>query len=206
MNHFITIVGPQSSGKTTALEYLRKKYPKWHFVEEINPYTIASRDHLGGAYSNEELQIKISEITLIKIRSIENSYNPVSIIESGIGNLIYTRFFSSKKLAEEYFEKFYNEYDKLNPFIIFIDTKPEVSFLRRKEKYIERIKKQGMTNPKQFSNSLNKYEKIIYDLYPHWIKFYEKLPYPKFLIKNSYISEAKFFQEVDKAVSSILSY
>ena len=205
MSIFVTIAGPQSSGKTTALEHLRKKHSDWFFIEDINPYTIAGENHPGGAYTSEELEIKISEIVLAKIASVKNRYNQNSAIEAGIFHLVFMKFFGRKKLVDLFYPQYTNLYNDLNSFIIFIDTKPEVSFSRRKEIYIERIKKMGITDKKLFASKLKKYQDIVFRLYPHWLKFYEKIPYPKVSIKNSDISKQQFLNEIDREVKSFLS-
>lgn len=202
MSHFITIAGPQSSGKTTALDHLKKKYPDWFFIEDINPYTIAGENHPGGAYTSEELEIKISEIVLAKVRNIKQRYNQNSAIETGIFHLVFMKFFGRKKLMDLFYPQYTSLYNELNSFIIFIDTNPKVSFARRKEKYIVRIKRIGITDKKKFESMLKKYQDIVFRLYPHWLKFYEKITYSKVLIKNSYISKQQFLNEIDRAVKS----
>jgi len=108
------------------------------------------------------------------------------------------KFFGRKKLVDLFYPQYTNLYNELNSFIIFIDTKPEVSFARRKEIYIERIKKMGVTDKKLFASKLKKYQDI-------WLKFYEKIPYPKVSIKNSDISKQQFLNEIDREVKSFLS-
>lgn len=205
MNHFITIAGPQSSGKTTAFNHLREKHKDWYFVEEINPYTIAGSDHPGGAYTDKELEIKITEVELAKIQAIRFDYSKVALIETGIFHSIYTQFFGGKKLADQYLEKYNQIYSDFNSFVIFIDTKPEVSFLRRKEKYLARIKKRGITEAKETNKVLKKYENIIYRLYPIWTRLYEKIDFPKITIKNSYKTKDEFLAEIDDTIKSLLS-
>lgn len=55
MTTLIIIAGPQSSGKTTAFEFLRKKYPSFRFIPETNMYSVADRNHRGAAYVTKEL-------------------------------------------------------------------------------------------------------------------------------------------------------
>lgn len=205
MAQFITIAGPQSSGKTTALEFLKKKYPKWYFVEDINPYNVAGENHPGGAYTSEELEIKISEIVLVKIKKLLGEISINSATEMGIFHSVYMKFFGRKHLYDHYYDKYLELYNSLNSHIIFIDTEPKVSFARRRDKYIQRIEKMGITDEKEMVSRLKKYESIIYKLYPYWIKFYEKLPFPKTVIKNSYLSRENFLKEIDRIVSSLLT-
>lgn len=205
MAHFITIAGPQSSGKTVAINHLKKKHPKWYFMEVIDPYTIGGMDHAGAAYTDRDLQKSLLKIELIKINSMHKKTNPVLIAEMGIMRLVYASHFYDKKLANEYFEQYVDAYESFNSHIIFIDTKPEQSFSRRRNKYIERIKNRGIKDKKKFDKALKKYEDTIFRLYPHWLKLFNKIPFPKTIIKNSHISEAEFLSEIDKTVGRIIS-
>lgn len=203
MAHFITIAGPQSSGKSTAINYLKKKYPKWYFLETIDPYTIGGMEHAGAAYTDRDLQINLMKIELIKINAMKNKNKSMFIAELGIFRLVYAHYFYHKKLADEYFDPYIQAYDDYDSHIIFIDTKPEISFKRRKNAYVERIKNRGIKDKKVFDRTLKKYQDTIFRLYPHWLRFYNKLRYPKTIIQNSYISEQEFLTEIDKVVNSI---
>ncbi len=204
MSIFITIAGPQSSGKTTAINFLRKKHDSWYFVDPIDPYTVASKNHRGGIYADKNLQINMMEIELIKIRNLEKKYNPVFVIESGIFRLVYANYYYNKKLAVEYQPRYMRLYNELNPYVIFINTPPEVSFVRRKERYVERIMRSGINDNVKFQKELEKYKKTIYKLYPHWQKFYQKIPYPKTVIENSKLEEHEFIKKIDRTISSLL--
>jgi deoxyadenosine/deoxycytidine kinase len=205
MAHFITIAGPQSSGKSTAVDHLKKKYPNWYFLETIDPYTIGGMEHSGAAYTDRDLQINMMKIELIKINAMKNKNNPMFVAELGIFRLVYAHYFYHKKLADEYFEPYLQAYDAFDSHLIFIDAKPEISFQRRKKSYVERIKNRGVKDKKSFDKSLKKYQDTVYHLYPHWLRFYEKLRYPKTLIKNSYISEQEYLTEIDRVVNSVRS-
>lgn len=204
MSHFITIAGPQSSGKTTAFNYLQEKYPDWYFVDEINPFTVVDKDHMGGAFVNEDLETKLLEIDLAKVKAVINSYNPIAIIETGILHVVYGEFFINNKLAKEYFEKYNRLYQELNSYIIYIDTRPEVSFQRRKAEYLNRIKKRNINTPKEIQTALIKYQNTIYKLYPIWQKFYKRLKFPSKIINNSYKTQEVFLKEIEKTIQNLL--
>ena len=51
----LIIAGPQSSGKTSAFNHLKSKYTNFHYQEEINPYSLAGKNHPGGAFTTNEL-------------------------------------------------------------------------------------------------------------------------------------------------------
>lgn len=205
MSHFITIAGPQSSGKTTAMNFLKEHYKNWYFIDEINPYTVVGKDHFGANYTDKDLQINLLEIELIKLNSIESKYNSIYFDETGIFRLVYADYFYNKKLAKDYYPKYFKFYSETKSNIIFINTEPEISFFRRKDLYRERIKRMNVKNKKEYNMIFNKYKKTIMELYPLWLKFYEKLPFSKFMVNNSEISENLFLKEIDKTVQMILS-
>lgn len=104
-----------------------------------------------------------------------------------------------------FYKRYVDIYKKYNPIIIFLDTKPRVSWRRRKPYYLERIKKSGITDVKEKQKMLKKYRQTIDDLYPLWLKWYKKFPFEKYMIKNSYKSYKKFVDEVFDTFSSISS-
>lgn len=205
MNYFITIAGPQSSGKTTALKHLQEKHKDWIFVEEINPYTVTGANHPGGAYVDSDLETNIIKIQLAKMEAIKDRLDQMAVAETGIGHVVYTQFFVGKKIADKFYDDYIRLYNGLNPFIIFIDTTATISFERRKNKYEKRIKERGIVKKKEAEGALKKYRNTIFDLYPLWIKFYEKLPYPKVKIENSSLNQGKFLNELDRVISELLS-
>ena len=204
MTHFITIAGPQSSGKTTALNYLKDKHPDWVFIEDINPYTISGENHKGAAYVDRELEAKILEVQLLKLQPIRNIYGRNSVAETGIFHLVYGSFFGRKKLTRLYEPNFFKLYQELNSLIVFIDTTPEVSFERRKEAYKKRVEALGINNFKNANFMLKKYKNTIYKLYPYWHKFYEKLQFPKIIIENSNISKGQFLEKIEATIKKLL--
>ncbi len=205
MNYFITIAGPQSSGKTTALKHLQTEKKDWYFVEEINPYTIAGINHPGAAFVDRDLEINLVKIELAKISSLKDRVQQNVAVETGIGHVVYTQFFAGKPIADQFYNDYLRLYNDLNPFLIFIDTRPEVSFSRRQKNYEERIKNKGITGKKDKEKTLKKYRDIIFELYPLWLKFYEKFPYPKVKIENSVLNREKFLNELNGVVNSLLS-
>ncbi|MFZ6034603.1 MAG: deoxynucleoside kinase [Patescibacteria group bacterium] len=204
MAQFITIAGPQSSGKTTAVNHLRRKHPDWYFLDVVDPYTIGGMQHAGAAYTDRDLQTNIMKVELMKLNAMKNKVNPVFLAEMGIFRLVYARYFYGKGLPDEFFDQYINAYEAFDPYLVFIDTKPEISFHRRKNRYIERIKNRGITDKKKFDKMLKKYQDTVFHLYPYWLKFYDRIRFPKTLIKNSYISEQEFLNEIDKAVNGFV--
>lgn len=204
MTHFITIAGPQSSGKTTALEYLRKKHPNWFFIEDINPYTVAGENHLGAAYTDKMLEAKILEIVLIKLKGIVNKYGQTSVAENGIFHLVFGQFLGEKDFIKEYIPKFIHLYHQLNSFIIFVDTLPEISYIRKKDYYLDKIRKSGITDDKQTAFMLKKYKDTIYKLYPYWRRLYDKLQMPKTIIDNSNLTKRQFLTRIESAINNLL--
>ena len=194
MIKLIIIAGPQSSGKTTVFNLLRQKYPVHHYLEEINPYTLVGKDHPGAAFTNGELEIKLVNHELKILETLSSWLDPPAgeagrtkmvIVETGIFHLVYLEKFAGKALANRHYQKYLKLHQFFKPQIIFIDTKPEVSWRRRKDNYLARIRKSGITNPTEIYKRLNKYQTNLYHLYPLWLKYYQKLPFEKIMIKNS---------------------
>lgn len=205
MNYFITIAGPQSSGKSTALKHIQEKHKDWYIIEEINPYTIAGKNHPGAAFVNRDLEITLTKTDLAKIGAVKNKIDSNVVIETGIAHIVYSQFFAGKRVADQFYNDYLKLYNDLNPFLIFIDTNPKTSFSRRKSKYEERIKRKGIVGVKNKAKIMKKYKKTIFNLYPLWLKFYEKFPYPKVKVENSQINKEEFLAQLDNVIASLLS-
>lgn len=200
---FITISGPQSSGKSTVFKYLSKKYSRRgiKFVEEINPYEHTKTDH-PKYLSTYGIQEVLTKKTLAVMKKLGNKTNIV--METGPMQIVYIDKYSNPKKAEEYFSKYVEISKKLNPFIIFIDTKPGISFKRRRKVYEERIDRHKMIHKKK--EILKQYEEKIYDLYPLWHKWFKRYPFEKKIIKNSYKKEKQYIKEVEDVIKSLLNH
>lgn len=203
----IVIAGPQSSGKTTSLNLLKQKYPNFNYLEEINPYNITNNNHQGAAFVNKNMQINIANIDIRRTKNIlvdqlshdrgnNGKTNNAYIIETGIFGLVYFERLMEIKNTDIYYKKYLSIYKKFDPIIIFIDTKPTISWKRRKPIYLKRIKDNGIIAPSDKKAALKKYRQIIYDLYPLWLKYYNKVPFDKYMIKNSNKSYSRFKQEL----------
>lgn len=199
----LIIAGPQSSGKTTVFELLKKKYAKIKFIPEINPYAIAGNNHLGGAFVDAKLDKKIVDISIKKIAVVNKSYKTVCV-ETGPFHIAWLAENTDQKTVDVYFLKYLKALKPFEPTILFIDTKPAVSFRRRKNIYLSRIKKAGINDRREKKRMLNKYENKIKRLYPLLIKYYKKLPFAKIMIRNSYKSFRQFKNEVYEAAEKFI--
>lgn len=190
----LIIAGPQSSGKTTAFNYLKSKYPDYHYQEEINPYYLAGKNHGGAAFTTNELELKLVEADLQMLCSLKNKklngYKGI-ICETSIFHLVYTENFCGLKTADEYLKKYLLLHDNFDSYLLFIDTKPEVSWRRRYPNYLTRTKSNGGIE------ALEKYQNTIYKLYPIWLKWYDRIPFKKQTIRNSFITKETFIEKID---------
>lgn len=198
----LVIAGPQSSGKSTAFRYLQKIYKKVNFVPEVNPVTIVGNSHFGGAFADRKIQKIIAGITLQKLAEFSRTNN-IYISETSIFGAVYYEKICGEKEANDYLEKLINICKKFKIIIIFIDTKPQISWSRRKNIYLKRIKHIKKASEKK--KMLDIYKKNLFDLYPIWLKYYHLFPYQKFMIKNNRKSFSKFIKEVETKVAEILT-
>lgn len=189
------IAGPQSSGKTTILKYLKKKFPYFLFINETNQYSLLNKNHLGGAFVTREIEEQIVKADIKKVEEIDRSLKHI-VIETGIMHCAYLEVFMSKTDARSYFHKYIQAHKGLHPILIFIDTKPQVSWNRRRRTYIERIIQAGVIDSFKKKEMLAKYKRNIENLYPLWIKYYKKIPFEKYMIKNSNKTWEKFEREI----------
>jgi len=198
------IAGPQSSGKTTLFNFLKKKIKNAVFLEEINPFTLVGKKHLGGAFVDLKIEKQIINEDLKRLKKIisQKSKKELVIEETGIFHLIYLKKLANEEIRAHYFQKYFRLYNKIIPLIIFIDTKPQISWRRRKQIYLSRLK--NITDQKQKKLMLKKYQEKIFELYPQWRWLYRYLPFRKVIIKNSHKKKRDFLKETLKIVDLFL--
>jgi len=196
----ITIAGPQSSGKTTVCQMVKLKHPEWNYLEETNPYTLTDGNHPGAAFTTKKLELQIVNEDIRKIKKI-NRLSDINLIETGIMHLMYLEAMINKKTADRYFDSYLKAHEGLKTIIIFIDTKPEISWLRRKNKYKTRV--EGFDCPSDKKKALQKYKDAIFRFYPLWIKWLDRIPFEKYVISNSQSSYAEFQRKILDAVSKV---
>lgn len=196
----IVIAGPSSSGKSTLFNLVGKKYPSVHLLHETNPYTLVGNRHLGGAFVDHSLEIKITEASIKRLKSIFKQ-NKLIVIESDIFHLSYVKKMCDKKTLNRYRKQFYELYNKLHATIVFIDTKPHISFQRRRPIYLKRV---AHKDPKTQREMMNTYRSNIFTMYPLLKELYDELPFEKIMIKNSYKSQLQFLKESLNKIHAIL--
>lgn len=204
MRKLITIAGPQSSGKTTLLNFLKKKYKHILLIDEVNPRSLTKNKNFGAADTKADLEKKLIEKDIENINKIKSKTGLV-IIESGIYHCVYGEYFIDRQAANYFFRKYLETYKKFGSYTLFIDTKPIISWNRRKFEYLRRIRNNGITNKKEVSKQLGKYKKIIFDLYPIWKKYYKKISFEKRSINNDRLSIKNFLNKADNIIAKFLS-
>lgn len=203
MTKLVIVAGPQASGKTTARNYLQKKHPSWQFIPDSNPKTVTGKKYFGAINATSELETRILESDLKNMRNVDNK-SKIIITETGILHCVYAERFLYKKLAEVYFNRYIKTYKKFDVYIIFINTVPEVSWIRKEKDYIKRIKNKGIFDEIEFKKHLDEYKSMIEYLYQHWLEYFNKIPYRKIIVENSYIKKQLFLEKVDKTVQAFV--
>lgn len=208
----IVIAGPQSSGKSTLFQALKKRFPKNIFLEEINPYLLTGHKHFGAAFVDRNLQLCICNTDIQRTKKILSNHFPYDrsinsktyIIETGIFGLAYLEKIIGVRKTNTYQKQYFVLYKKFNPVVIFIDTKPTISWKRRKEKYLNRLLNKGIKNKKSVNKMMMKYKKNLFDMYPLFIKYYQRIPFEKYMIKNSYHDKKTFEKQIMTLLQSII--
>jgi len=208
MGKIVVIAGPQSAGKTTATNFLANKYKdKVKFYDEMNQYKLfPEKTKLGGVVVDEEMERAIHEADIKRTRKIVKEEEK-ALIETAMFHLVY----HEKLIGREFYELADREYrevfEGVSLKVIFIDTKPEVSFRRRKPVYEARIEREikekgwvGEAASEFRKMMLEKYKRRMEENYPGWRRVYEEIDYAreKIIIENNERSQEDFLAEVDK--------
>jgi len=204
----VVIAGPQSAGKTTATGFLANRHKdKVKFYDEVNQYKLfPEKTKLGGVVVDEKMERAIHEADIERTRKIVKEEKR-SLIETAMFHLVY----HEKLIGREFYELADREYrevfEGVDLRIIFIDTKPEVSFRRRRPIYEARIEREikekgwiGRVASEFRRMMLEKYKKRMEENYPWWKRVYEEIDYAqeKIVIENNERSQEDFLAEVDR--------
>jgi|GEM_PF-3969045 len=197
MAKLFVIAGPPASGKSTLIKLLKNPYPSWRFV--VNDFF----DFLPILKKKEELEKNFEQDLrlIVKIKVQKNT-----VIENGPLNAVYYHHFLGAKKAERYFLKSIKIYKKLNPLIFFIDTKPEISFRRQQESFLQILAENNIDKVETINRYLSLYQKALYDLYPLFEHYLKKLPFEVTGIKNSYIGQDEFVRESFLILQKVILY
>lgn len=210
---FVILAGPQSSGKTTAFNYLQKIYSDnldSHY--ELNQTNVFQGVDMGCIAVTSNMEEKICFADIERVRSLVE-VDKVQLYETAMFHLVY-----SQLLAPRVYSNLRGEYKKSfaphNLHIIFIDTPPDTTFARRKHIYEERIDKaiqkgetDGLDSVAYKDRMLTKYKKRMVDLYPHWHSVLQEIDYADSttIINNNHDSKEKFLQDLKNSFEQIIS-
>lgn len=201
---YICLAGPQSSGKTKALKILSKKFKNIRPHSEINPFVMTNNNHLGGVFVDGSLERKIIKADIKRLAWLTQARKrEIHLVETGLFHLVYAQ----EKLKDEELEEFKNQYQnslkRFNVGTLFIDTKPQISWARRRGYYLKRTRAEikrrrlnGVEAKKFREKMMKKYKNRIFALYPLWLKTYSSLPYSKVKISNNSKSLPAFEKKV----------
>jgi len=204
MKRLVTIAGPQSSGKTTLFKHLSSVLSDTVFLSETNPASVSNNMSLGALQTTRNLEKMIIAKDIETIKNTTSDKN--TIIETGIFHCAFASFFLGKKESDDFFYDYLRAQAKWQSLLIFIKCLPETSFLRRKNKYLQRIRDTGITSENQISKKMNLYKKVIFEMYPQHLSCYRKYPLEKTAIENDDLTESNFLKKALTVINSFLLY
>jgi thymidylate kinase len=128
------------------------------------------------------LEYKIIEEDLKRLKDIEETEKNKEIIyvdETSIFSLAHSGLHNIE--TKPYFNEYLDVLKKLNPKILFLDVKPEISWLRRKSRYEKRVENMHEDEKKEAMNGFRTYLNYVY---PELIKMFWQIDLPKVRITN----------------------
>lgn len=186
MARVFIVAGPPASGKTIFIKTLKNPHPSWRFL------TASHFDLLPFFLSEKEIEENLKKDKEL-IRKLDPKKN--TVVENSLFNAVFYHRFLKAETAKDFFNQAYKKYQKLNPLIIFFDTKPEISWRRQQKVFLDELKKQNINQEKEINHYLTLYQKTLFDLYPLWFNYLDKLSFEKIVIRNSYINEEEFIRQ-----------
>jgi len=189
---YILIAGPQASGKSTAVRFLGEILPKAVVHNECGAFVLSSMRGSGGAFVTEDMERKILECELGKLRGIVDG---VHVDETGIFSVAHARALGFSELAEEFLPRILDELGRFDVRVIFVDTDSAISWERRKHVYIDR----GFS-----SDEMEKARAKIDRTEGELMRFYENSSFEKVLIENNSSDLIEFRGKIEKTINQIL--
>ena len=199
------------AGKTTAAKILKKTFKNILYHPEINQYTLMNKNHVGGAFVGRAIEKKINKASFKRLKAIiEDGRDMFNLIETDIFHCVFAKLLGEKQMAEENERKYQEFYQKTNAGIFFINTKPQISWARRRNYYLKRALKtikdqklKGVQAKKRREEMMKKYKECIFNLYSLWSEMYDRLSYPKIKIPNNGQSLRIFEKKVVNGFSKL---
>jgi thymidylate kinase len=184
---YLIIAGPQASGKTTTKNYLEKRCKDCNnnnviFLQETRSIINRKYNPFGALTITRDLEYKIIEEDLKRLKDIEETEKNKEIIyvdETSIFSLAHSGLHNIE--TKPYFNEYLDVLKKLNPKILFLDVKPEISWLRRKSRYEKRVENMHEDEKKEAMNGFRTYLNYVY---PELIKMFWQIDLPKVRITN----------------------
>ena len=184
---YLIIAGPQASGKTTTKNYLEKRCNDCNnknviFLQETRSIINRKYNPFGALTITRDLEYKIIEEDLKRLKDIEETEKNKEIIyvdETSIFSLAHSGLHNIE--TKPYFKEYLDVLKKLNPKILFLDVKPEISWLRRKEKYEKKVADMGED---ERGEAMKEFRIYLDYVYPELIKMFEQINIPKARITN----------------------
>jgi len=186
---YLIIAGPQAAGKTTAIRLIREQGKNPVFDEDMEFCFFKE----GRAIINSKYSLKgaVSITRLDEIEAIELDLRRMSQLQEGIENRCYfdeSNIFTLSHASmrhipiRSYFDDYCSLLEKLNTGIIFLDITPEISWGRRKRRYIKRV--ENLPSREQ-EKMLAGYKNYISSVYNRLLNLYEMIRFPKIRIDAS---------------------
>lgn len=192
MAEFIIIAGPQASGKSTVITKLseqcrnvfpllsrtKKGFPILFPLQESRQIIVHQNILLGAIFMTPEQEIEVVQCDLRRmdlILSREDDRSLVYLDECNIFTIAHAAAHGVTQISE-FWQEYLARLEKLEAKVIFLDVPPETSWLRRKQRYEERLIYFPET---QYAGIMDRYHEYINRLYPELLEVYEKIPLPK---------------------------
>lgn len=192
MIEYVIIAGPQAAGKSTVITQLSEQYrnivpflsraskkiPTLLPLQESRQIVIHKNVLFGAIFMSPEDEEEVVQCDLKRMDLIwtrQDSQSLIYLDECNIFTIAHATAHGVTKIdifRKEYIQRL----EKLNAKVVFLDIPPEVSWIRRKRRYEERL----VYFPEdQHEAIMIRYKDYIERLYPGLLSLYDELQFPK---------------------------
>ena len=180
---YMVIAGPQAAGKTTIITFIKKDNRNIFPLREARDIVNSKYKFKGAISMTTSDEIEAIELDIDRMKSIEdrlkNDPSSIYLDECNLFTLAHAsmRGISTGKHLINYCQRL----TRLNPLIIFLDSAPKNSWIRRKNAYNARLNE---LSPHDKEKALYEYKRYMDGVYPRLKALYQEISLPKIYVPS----------------------
>lgn len=180
---YLILAGPQAAGKSTTKDAVKTVNYSITTLQEARQIVVRSRERKGAIFMSKEDELNAIHLDFQRMFHILDNHrdSQIYVDETNVFTLGHA-LAHGIDLVDGYFKQYCDLLQALNAVVLFIDVPVEISWSRRKPRYIERLR--GYPDA-DVQATLALHRKYLDRLHPELLKIYNRLTCRKACIDGS---------------------